>query len=151
MSPLRAATVLLVISLGIGLVAGCGLVSDPAPSTARVVIDGTGADEVQLVVSTVFLAQDQTADFGRTLDVQVIEGDTLTVDVPFEATYDITRPQRFLAQVYTTTDTTSLEGIQVDGSIDGDRRFTRTATDTDSLVQFVYIYQGSTPPNDGRL
>lgn len=146
--------VILVIAIGVGaglLGMGCGLVEDPAPSTARVVVAGETARDMQLVVSTVFLAQNRTVDFEQVLDVEVIDADTVTIALPFEQTYDITRSQRFLAQVFSASDTTRLEAVQLDGYIDGDRRFTRTATTADSLIQFVYLYQGSTPPDDGRL
>lgn len=146
------AFMLLVLSLAMGLGTGCGLVPDPAPDTARIVVDGVSDTEVELITSTVFLARNRADGLGRqVLKAEIVDADTFAIDLPFEQTYDIQREQRFLARVRPRVDTTSLESVRLRGFVDGDRRFVHDATETDSLMQFVYVYQGSAPPDEGRL
>lgn len=149
--PTSAACSVLALFLLGSVCAGCGLVSDPAPDTARVVVGGEAEDPVSLVVSTAFVAENRSAGFEQTLDVQIIDADTLDITPPFEQTFDVQREQRFLAQIIPRTDSTSVEAVQLEGFIDERQRFSSTATEVDSLLQFVYIYQGSAPPDDGRL
>ncbi|MGM0705573.1 MAG: hypothetical protein ACQETP_06620 [Bacteroidota bacterium] len=132
--------------------AGCGLVSDPAPDTARVVVEGEAEAPVSLVVSTAFVAGNRSDGLGQQrLDVEVVDADTIAISTPFDQSYNIEREQRFLAQIIPRTDSTSVESVQLDGFIDERRRFSSIATEADSLLQFVYIYQGSAPPDDGQL
>jgi len=138
------------VFLLIASASGCGLVSDPAPDTARVLVEGEAP--VSLVVSTAFVAGNRSDGLGQqSLDVEVIEADTVAISLPFEQSYNIKREQRFLAQIIPRTDSTSVDSVQLDGFIDGRQRFSSIATEADSLLQFVYIYQGSAPPDDGQL
>lgn len=125
------------------LVAGCGLFEDPGPDTARLHLEGTEGVRVQLVTSTRFTAGQPTAD--GTVPTEVLQAETTRVTLPFEARYDISRAQRFLARVVR-FDLAS-DGLVVRGWIDGEERFTRTGTTSpaDSVLEFVYSYQAFRP------
>lgn len=129
--------------------AGCALFEDPGPDTARLRLDGAEGAEVRLIISTRFATG--TAVGNRPVPVEVLQAETTRVQLPFEARYDISGPQRFLARVVRL----DLEGDQlvVRGWIDGDERFLRTGTTSpaDSVLQFVYAFRSFRAGGGGTL
>jgi hypothetical protein len=66
--------------------AGCGLIEDPSPNEARLVIQGETGKEVRIIVSSKFVAAVNDA---RQTRVVIIESDTLVTTLPFEGRWAI--------------------------------------------------------------
>lgn len=133
-----------------GLLAGCDLVENPQPTSARARVTSAGDRPLTLIVSKVFLAQYQQTLNGRQRVVTILDADTTAGASSFDQSYDIEREQRFLVQV-PVPDTLEAD-LRLEAWINGERRFNRLATAEDSVLQFIYVYQGSNPPVDnGRL
>jgi len=102
-----------------------------------------------LVTSTNFLssAADGTGDSPGG-DIVVLEGDTTTIQVPYEETFDIRVEQRFLAQVRRSNP--GSDKLYMQGWIDGDSKFERDGASipSDSLVRFTYFFQTNTGSPD---
>jgi hypothetical protein len=74
---------------------GCGLVEDPSPNEARLIVHGDAGKEVRIIVSSKFVAA--VNEDGQTR-VVIIESDTLVTTLPFEARYPIEDDQQFFAE-----------------------------------------------------
>lgn len=143
------------ITLGICLLlleglAGCDLVENPQPSSARARLTSSGGGPVTLIVSKAFLAQYQQTLTGRRRVVTIFNADT-TFDISsFDQSFDIKREQRFLVQIPIPD---ALEAdLRLEAWIDGELEYDRVAAPEDSVLQFIYVYQGSSPStDDGRL
>lgn len=127
--------------------AACDLLRDPNPDTVTLRLDGTPGTEVRLVTTTQFLAQNQRRlrDNGLpfdTLIVQVFAAETTRVALPFVQDYDISGRRRFLARVFRSDP--AADGLFVEAEIDGEKRFERRPSTVlaDSLVQFLYVFNG---------
>ena len=131
------------------LTAGCDWVTKEAPKQARLRIEGAPDAQFQLVTSTNFLssAADGTGDSPGG-DIVVLEGDTTTIQVPYEETFDIRVEQRFLAQVRRSNP--GSDKLYMQGWIDGDSKFERDGASipSDSLVRFTYFFQTNTGSPD---
>jgi hypothetical protein len=88
----RTAILLATASL---LAGGCGLIEDPSPNEARLIIHGEAGKQVRVIVSTQFVAQ--VNELGQTR-VVIFEADTLVTTLPYERTYVIEDDQRFFAE-----------------------------------------------------
>ena len=128
------------------LVGGCDWVTKESPQQARLRIEGSPDAEFQLVTSTKFLSN--SAD-GSGSTVVVLQGDTTTIEVPYEETFDIRVDQRFFAQVRRSNP--GSDGLEMQGWVDGDSKFERdgASVPSDSLVRFTYIFRTNTNPPDG--
>lgn len=142
----RAATIGLCLLL-IGGLAGCNLVENPQPSSARARLTSSGGSPVTLIVSKVFLAQYQQTLSGRRQVVRIFDADTTFGISSFDQSFDIEREQRFLVQI-PIPDTLDAD-LRLEAWIDGEREYNRVAAPEDSVLQFIYVYQGSNPPADG--
>jgi hypothetical protein len=105
---------------------------------------------VTLIVSKAFLAQYQQTLTGRRRVVTIFNADT-TFDISsFDQSFDIKREQRFLVQI-PIPDTLEAD-LRLEAWIDGELEYDRVAAPEDSVLQFIYVYQGSSPStDDGRL
>lgn len=143
---------LMVLALGAAGLAGCDLFGDQSPDEVRLRIEAGGPQQVLLVTTSNFIAQRQPVfdDFGFPLRdttlVQVFAADTTVVTLPFEQRYDIRVPQRFFTRVFR-RDSTDVE-IRMQAWVDGEGRFDRRlgAAPTDTLLQFLYFFTGSSRP-----
>jgi hypothetical protein len=75
--------------------AGCGLIEDPAPNEARLVVFGETDKPVRLIISTEFVAA--VNEDGQTR-VVIIQADTVVTTLPYERVYTIEENQRFFAE-----------------------------------------------------
>ena len=137
----------------LGFAAGCDWVTKDAPKQARIRIEGAPDAEFELVTSTKFLTSsvDGTGD-GSGGTVVVLQGDTTTIDVPYEETFDIRVDQRFFAQVRRSNP--GSDELTMQGWVDGETKFERdgAAVPADSLVRFTYIFRTNTgSPDDSNL
>lgn len=139
-----------VCSLLAGVLAGCDLIDDSQPMSARARVTSTDGRPVALIASKVFLAQYRQTLTGRERTVTIIEADTMVVGSSFDQVYDIEREQRFLVQI--PVPDSLRNDIRLEAWIDGKLQYNRLAAEEDSLLQFVYVYQGNnTPSDDDRL
>lgn len=148
---MRAISVIGVCALLVGVLAGCDLVENTQPTSARARVTNADGGSITLIVSKAFLAQyRQTATGGTDRIVSIIDADTTSAMSSLDQSYDIEREQRFLVQV-PVPDSLRNE-VRLEAWIDGERRYNRLAAEEDSLLQFIYVYQGSnTPSDDDRL
>jgi hypothetical protein len=75
--------------------AGCGLVDDPSPNRARLLVEGDAGKTVRLIISTEFVAAVNEAGQTR---VVIIKSDTVQVTLPYQKEYNIEQQQRFFAE-----------------------------------------------------
>jgi len=147
---MRSIAVVGVCAALLGMSAGCDLVEDTQPTSARARVTSADGRPITLVVSKVFLAQYRQTAAGTERIVSIIEADTTSATSLFDQSYDIKREQRFLVQV--PVPDSLRNDVRLEAWIDGERQYNRLASEEDSLLQFVYVYQGNnTPPDDGRL
>lgn len=150
--PRQGAVLGLALAAALGL-AACDLLRDPSPDSVSLRLEGAPGTEALLVTSTQFLAQQQRRirDNGLpydTLLIQVFAAETTRVALPFEQAYDISGPRRFLARVFRLDRATG--ALRVRADIDGETRFERatSAVPADSVVQFLYVFNGGFGGND---
>lgn len=68
-----------------GVLGACSLGTDSdIPTSARISVTGTGTSPLQLIVSTNFF--EQIIGEGTEIEAVLIEADTLSIDIPYEAT-----------------------------------------------------------------
>lgn len=77
------------------LLTGCGLIEDPVPEEARLVIQGDAGKRVRLITSTKFVAAVTETGLTR---VVIIESDTTVVTLPHNQTYSLRGDHRFFAE-----------------------------------------------------
>ena len=75
--------------------AGCGLVDDPSPNRARLLVEGDAGKTVRLIISTEFVAA--VNEVGQTR-VVIIKSDTVQVPLPYQKEYNIEEQQRFFVE-----------------------------------------------------
>ncbi len=139
-----------VCSLLLGMLAGCDLIEDSRPTSARARVTNAEGRPVALIASRVFLAQYRQTLTGTERLVTIIDADTTSVTTTFDESFDIEREQRFLVKV-PVPDTLRAD-LRLEAWIDGKRQYNRLASEEDSVLQFIYVYQGSnTPSDDDRL
>lgn len=139
-----------VCSILLGMLAGCGLVENPQPTTARARLTSSDGSPVTLIASKVFLAQYRQTLTGTERIVTILDADTTLVTSSFDRSYDIGQEQRFLVQV--PLPDTLQDDLRLEAWIDGELQYNRLAAEEDSVLQFIYVYQGSSSPtDDGRL
>ena len=81
--------------LAASLLAGCGLVEDPSPEQARLVIQGDAGKQVRIITSTKFVAAVTEEGLTRVI---IIESDTAFVTLPHDVTISLKDDQRFFAE-----------------------------------------------------
>lgn len=143
---LRITVTIGVCSLLAGMLAGCDLIDDSRPMSARARVTSADGRPVALIASKVFLAQNRQTLTGTERIVSIIDADTVMVSSSFDQVYDIEREQRFLVKV--PVPDTLQANLRLEAWIDGERQYNRLAADEDSVLQFVYVYQGSNQPTD---
>lgn len=118
------------------LAAGCGLLDDPTPKQARLVIQGEEGKQVRLIISTEFVAQ--VDEVGQTR-VAIFVADTVVTNLPYEQVYRIDEDQRFFAE--TARLDADLESVHMQVFIDGDREFDQGGVLLENQpYRFVYTF-----------
>lgn len=129
----RTAVVLASASL---LAGGCGLLTDPSPDEARLVIEGEAGKAVRLIISTEFVAQ---VDENQQTRIVIIEADTLVTTLPYENVYRIEDDQRFFAETARLDD--DLESVHMQVFIDQRKEFDEDGILLESQpYRFVYTF-----------
>lgn len=127
------ATLLLAVLAG---TAACGLIEDPSPNEARLVVEGEAGKQVRIIVSTEFVAA--VNEVGQTR-VVLIESDTLVTTLPYESRYRIEEDQRFFADVSRLED--DLESVHMEVVIDGRVEFAEGGVLLEGQpYRFVYTF-----------
>jgi len=118
------------------IVCGCGLLDDPSPNRARLLIDGQAGKSVRLIVSTEFVAA--VNDAGQTR-VVIIKSDTLQVTLPYSKEYNIEDKQRFFAE--TARSAEDLSAIHMQVFVDSRKQFDESgALLPGQPYRFVYTF-----------
>jgi len=147
---IRPTATISVLILLLGAVAGCDLVENTQPTSARARVTNADGGAITLIVSKVFLAQYRQTVTGTQRIVSIIDADTTSVTSSLDQSYDIEREQRFLVQI--PVPDSLRNDIRLEAWIDGKLQYNRLAAEEDSLLQFIYVYQGNnTPSDDDRL
>jgi hypothetical protein len=126
--------------------AGCDLLGKSGPEEVRLEIDGRAGEQIRLITSGTFLTDriQDIRDDGSALDslaILLLAADTITVDLPYLETYDISKNQRFYVRMNRLAPT--LDSLVARMWIDGELKFERKpASDRDSL-QFIYNFRGA--------
>lgn len=132
----RTAIVLMAALLG----GGCGLLDDPSPNEARLMIQGEPGKPVRVIISTEFVAQ--VNEQGQT-GITIFAADTLVTELPFERLYGIEEDQRFFAEAARLD--ADLESVQMQVFIDGNKRFDEGGSLLESApYRFVYTFNQAT-------
>jgi hypothetical protein len=122
------------------LAGGCGLLDDPSPDEARLVIRGEAGTPVRVIISTEFVAQ--VNELGQT-GITIFAADTLVTSLPYERVYGIEEEQRFFAEAARLD--ADLESVQMQVFIDGNKRFDEGGRLLDSQpYRFVYTFNQAT-------
>lgn len=100
------------------LAGGCGLIEDPTPETARVIITGDAGKRVRLIVATRFVAA--VNEIGQTR-VIILKADTLVTTLPYERLYEIKDDQQFFAE--TARLETDLQAVRMEVYVDQRKQF----------------------------
>ena len=152
---MRHTTLRLILGAGVlaaVLLTGCDLFGEQGPDEVRLSIEADAPQSVLLVTSNNFAAQRQPIfdEFGfvirDTTLVRLLTADTIVVSLPFEQRFDISISQRFFTRAFR-RDSTAI-AIRMQAWVDGETRFERSlgAVPTDTLLQFLYFFSGSTRP-----
>jgi hypothetical protein len=129
----RTAVVLVSASL---LAGGCGLLTDPSPDEARLVVQGEAGKAVRLIISTEFVAQ---VDENQQTRIVLIKADTLITTLPYENAYGIEDDQRFYAETARLDD--DLGSVHMQVFIDQRNVFDEDGTLLESEpYRFVYTF-----------
>ena len=117
------------------LVAACGLLDNPQPSTASIQVSGTAGTPVQVILSKSFVAAEVA---GGGADIQIFSADTLNTTLPVDTVLSISVEQQFYVQVAPAAGDGTLSAhirIAVDNKakVDGDRSVSET-------VPFRYVW-----------
>lgn len=129
----RAVIVLLAVSLG---GSACNWFENPAPTEARLVVDGDAGNTVRVIVSTRFVAS-VTAE-GQTR-VVIIESDTVLTTLPYERIYRIEQDRGFFAE--TARLDADLQNVRMQVFVDHRKQFDEAgALRTDQPYRFVYTF-----------
>jgi hypothetical protein len=113
------ATAIGLVVVATALVAGgCGLLEDPSPEEARLVVHGDAGKPVRLIISTKFVAA--VDELGRTR-VVIFEADTLVTTLPYESAYTIEEDQRFFAEAARLD--SDLESVRMEVYVDRRKQF----------------------------
>ena len=97
---------------------GCGLVENPSPEEARLVLEGEAGKQVRIIVSTKFVAAVNEA---RQTELVLFEADTIITTLPYSQSYAIEDDQRFFAEAARLD--ADLESIHMEVLIDRDVEF----------------------------
>jgi hypothetical protein len=122
--------------LAASLLVGCGLVEDPSPNQARLVIHGESDKPVRVIISTQFVAQ--VDEIGRTR-VVIFDADTVVTSLPYERVYAIEEDQRFFAEAARLD--ADLQNVQMQVFVDSRIQFDEGgALLADHPYRFVYSF-----------
>jgi hypothetical protein len=122
------------------LAGGCGLLENPSPNEARLVIEGEAGKPVRVIISTEFVAQ--VNELGQT-GISIFAADTLVTNLPYERVYGIREDQRFFAEAARLD--ADLESVQMQVFIDGNKRFDEGGSLLESQpYRFVYTFNQAT-------
>lgn len=124
------------------VLASCDWFDDPSPDQARLLIDGPTGTAVKLLTSTKFVAARRND--GVTA-VEIVEADTTSVTLPFEASYNIRDDQRFLA--WTSYLGTSIETMRMRVFLDGAKEFDEAGR-LDEGIDYRFLYAFNQPVTD---
>lgn len=118
------------------LVLGCGIIEDPTPEQARLIVTGDAETPVRLIVSTKFVAQ--VNEIGQTR-VVIFESDTLVTTLPYETLHAINQDQRFFVEAARLD--ADLQNVQVQVFVDERKLFDEGgALLADQPYRFVYTF-----------
>jgi len=132
-----AIAILLAVSL---LAGGCGLLDDPSPNAARLVIRGDADKPVRLIVSSQFVSS--VNEQGVT-GVVIIKSDTIVTMLPYEKVFRIEDDQRFFVE--TARLETDLQRVTMQVFVDGRKLFDEAGALLTSLpYRFVYAFNQRT-------
>lgn len=129
----RRALFAVLVGLGLG---ACSLVEDPTPENILFRMNGEAGTQVQIVVSTEFVAG---VDEFEVTQVQLFSSDTITTVLPVDTVVSVAVPRRFFVEVIPVAPDT----MQVHVEVDVD---TRQLLDRTGLVwqevpfRFVYLF-----------
>jgi len=125
---------------------GCDTLSPDRPDEARVVLEGVEGTTVRLVTSSVFLSQrnalydpETRVLLGDTLNVLLLESDTVMVTLPFEQKYDISNEERFYAEIFRLTP--AEDGLYSRVWIDSNLRLDKRPFVEEETVIFTYDFR----------
>lgn len=129
-----ASAVLLALAWGCG-----GLLSNDPPERVTADITSAATDSVLVVTSTAFVLTDQGGD-------ELLDSDTVVVDLPYHVETDITSTRRFLIKVYpgdsVAADTMDFP-VNLRVQVDGEVRFDRESDVSETPLEFRYLFAGS--------
>jgi hypothetical protein len=116
--------------------AGCGLIEDPSPNEARLVVQGEAGKQVRIVVSSKFVAA--VNENGQTR-VEIFESDTLVTTLPYEGRWTIEEDQRFFAEAARIED--DLQSLQMQVFVDSRKQFDEGGALLEGApFRFVYAF-----------
>jgi len=133
----RTARTLGVLALIVGpmLQSGCGWFEDQRPEEVTVFVTGDDGVQVNVLTSTRFVAA-QT-ETGQTR-VELLGADTLTVTIPWSASYNIAGDYRFFIQVSNIDAVDPLVNTQV--LLDGQEKYDDGGILRDHPLRFLYMF-----------
>lgn len=115
---------------------GCGLVEDPSPEEALLIVEGEAGKEVRLIVSTEFVA---AVNELRQTEVVFITSDTIITTLPFQRRFAIEEDQRFFAEAGRLD--ADVQNIHMEVRIDSDVEFAEGgALLPGAPFRFVYTF-----------
>jgi hypothetical protein len=115
---------------------GCGLVEDPTPDEARLIVEGEAGKQVRLIISTKFVASVNQANQTQ---VVLFAADTVVTTLPYEAVYLINEDQRYFAEASWLE--TDLQNLHMEVAIDREVRFAEGGALRAGLpYRFVYAF-----------
>jgi hypothetical protein len=128
-------TVIVLVAAAL-LAGGCGLLEDPSPNEARLVIQGEAGKPVRVIISTEFVATVNELEQTR---VVIFVADTVVTTLPYETVYSIEDDQRFFAEAAWLD--ADLESVQMQVYIDRQKEFDQGGMLLeDQPYRFVYTF-----------
>jgi hypothetical protein len=106
------------VLIAASLLAGCGLLEDPSPEQARLVIQGDAGKQVRVITSTKFVAAVTEEGLTR---VVIIEADTTFVTLPHDVTFSLKNDQRFFAEAARQDD--DVQSLRMEVYVDRRKQF----------------------------
>lgn len=120
------------------LIAGCDWFEDPSPEQARISLDGTPGDMVEILLSTQFVTGITTEG---TTQVELFDPVTLTRALPFDTVLNIRSQQRLFVRTIDADSVSSTVRMQV--FIDGDRKYDEE--ESVNLRQLLFVFTFNQP------
>lgn len=128
------------------VVNSCGLFRSPLPENARLQISSSDLEETELIISLNFLAErvaqhEEGIIVGSETVILPLSIDTMTVTLPFDEEFDISRHRRFYAEVRFPEGMENID-LEMRGLIDGDEKFRATSEmQSEGSLRFVYYFR----------